>query len=174
MGTMVAQNVGAENYGRAKKIAERTMIINFAIATLAVLVIGIFRVEIFRFFLNDPAVIEESEVVLKYFLISVPFFNGIFIVVNRVFSSAGHTKKSMALGIFRLWGLRIPLSYAFGYLEAITVLGVTIPLASLFDFTSKGVFFGMGMSNFIAAIVALAWFLRGTWMRRIIEEESKK
>lgn len=174
MGTMVAQNVGAENYGRAKKIAERTMIINFAIATLAVLVIGIFRVEVFRFFLNDPAVIEESEVVLKYFLISVPFFNGIFIVVNRVFSSAGHTKKSMALGIFRLWGLRIPLSYAFGYLEAITVLGVTIPLASLFDFTSRGVFFGMGMSNFIAAIVALAWFLRGTWMRRIIEEESKK
>ncbi|CAD5243694.1 MATE family efflux transporter [Thermococcus camini] len=174
MGTMIAQNVGAENYGRAKKIAERTMVINFAIASLAIAVIGLFRVEIFRFFLNDPAVIRESEVVLKYFLISVPFFNGIFIVVNRTFSSAGHTKKSMALGIFRLWGLRIPLSYAFGYIGAITVLGITIPLAELFDFTSRGVFFGMGMSNLIAAIVALAWFLRGTWMRRIIGEESKK
>ncbi|QDA32303.1 MATE family efflux transporter [Thermococcus indicus] len=173
MGTMIAQNVGAENYGRAKKIAERTMVINFTIASLAVLVIGAFRVEIFRFFLNDPAVIRESAVVLKYFLISVPFFNGIFIVVNRTFSSAGHTKKSMALGIFRLWGLRIPLSYAFGYIGAITVLGITIPLAELFDFTSKGVFFGMGMSNFIAAIVALAWFLRGTWMMRIIEDQSK-
>ncbi|NJE01644.1 MATE family efflux transporter [Thermococcus sp. JdF3] len=173
MGTMIAQNVGAENYGRAKKIAERTMVINFAIASLAIAVIGLFRVEIFRFFLNDPAVIKESEIVLKYFLISVPFFNGIFIVVNRTFSSAGHTKKSMALGIFRLWGLRIPLSYAFGYIGAITVLGITIPLAELFDFTSKGVFFGMGMSNFIAAIVALAWFLRGTWMMRIIEDQSK-
>ncbi|NJE30653.1 MATE family efflux transporter [Thermococcus sp. 18S1] len=173
MGTMIAQNVGAENYERAKKIAERTMVINFAIASLAIVIIGLFRVEIFRFFLNDPAVIKESEVVLKYFLISVPFFNGIFIVVNRTFSSAGHTKKSMALGIFRLWGLRIPLSYAFGYIGAITVLGITIPLAELFDFTSKGVFFGMGMSNFIAAIVALAWFLRGTWMMRIIEDQSK-
>ncbi|NJE03540.1 MATE family efflux transporter [Thermococcus sp. MV11] len=174
MGTMIAQNVGAENYGRARRIAERTMVINFAIATLAVAIIGAFRVEIFRFFLNDPAVIKESEVVLKYFLTSVPFFNGIFIVVNRTFSSAGHTRKSMTLGIFRLWGLRIPLSYAFGYVGSITLLGLTIPLAELFDFTSKGVFFGMGLSNVIAALVALAWFLTGSWMRRIIGEESKK
>ena len=174
MGTMIAQNVGAGKFERAKKIAERTMLVNFTIASLAVLIIGIFRVPIFRVFLNDPAVIKESEVVLKYFLISVPFFNGIFIVVNRTFSSAGHTKKSMLLGILRLWGLRIPLSYAFGYIGAITILGITIPLAQLFNFTSKGVFFGMGMSNFIAAMVALVWFLRGSWMRAIIEKEAKK
>ncbi|WP_461863793.1 MATE family efflux transporter [Thermococcus sp.] len=181
MGTMIAQNVGAENYERAKTIAERTMIVNFAIASFAILIIGILRVPIFRVFLNDPAVIRESDVVLKYFLISVPFFNGIFIVVNRTFSSAGHTKKSMLLGILRLWGLRIPLSYAFGYIPALvsasSILGhefaVRIPLAELFGYTSKGVFFGMGMSNFIAAVVALAWFMRGSWMRRIIGEKAK-
>lgn len=173
MGTMVAQNVGAGKFERAKRIAERTMLVNFTIATLAILIIGIFRVPIFKVFLNDPKVIAESKIVLEYFLISVPFFNGIFIVVNRTFSSAGHTKKSMLLGIIRLWGLRIPLSYAFGYIGSLTVLGITIPLAELFDFTSKGVFFGMGMSNFIAAMVALAWFLRGSWMKAIIEKEAK-
>ncbi|HDZ36134.1 MAG TPA: MATE family efflux transporter, partial [Thermococcus sp.] len=108
MGTMVAQNVGAGKFERAKRIAERTMLVNFTIATLAILIIGIFRVPIFKVFLNDPKVIAESKIVLEYFLISVPFFNGIFIVVNRTFSSAGHTKKSMLLGIIRLWGLRIP------------------------------------------------------------------
>ncbi len=173
MGTMIAQNVGAENYERAKRIAERTMLVNFTIASLAVLIIGIFRVPIFKVFLNDPKVIEESKIVLEYFLVSVPFFNGIFIVVNRTFSSAGHTKKSMMLGIIRLWGLRIPLSYAFGYVGSITLLGMTMPLAQLFDFTSRGVFFGMGMSNFIGALIALAWFLRGSWMKRIIEKEAK-
>ena len=182
MGTMIAQNVGAENYGRARKIAERTMLVNFTIASLAILIIGFFRVPIFRVFLNDPAVIKESRIVLEYFLISVPFFNGIFIVVNRTFSSAGHTKKSMLLGIFRLWGLRIPLSYAFGYVPVLAVsivfpligrLAFRIPLAELFGMSSRGVFFGMGMSNFVAALVALVWFMRGTWMRRIIEEKSK-
>lgn len=173
MGTMIAQNVGAGKFERAKKIAERTMLVNFAIASLAVLIIGIFRVPIFRVFLDDPKVIAESKIVLEYFLISVPFFNGIFIVVNRTFSSAGHTKKSMLLGILRLWGLRIPLSYAFGYIRGITILGVSIPLAELFGYTSKGVFFGMGMSNFVAAVIALAWFLRGSWMKSIIEKEAK-
>ncbi|WP_297503485.1 MATE family efflux transporter [Thermococcus sp.] len=170
MGTMIAQNVGAENYERAGRIARRTMLINFTIASLAVLIIAILRVPIFRVFLDDPRVIAESKIVLDYFLVSVPFFNGIFIVVNRTFSSAGHTKKRMILGIIRLWGLRIPLSYAFGYVGAVTLLGVTIPLASLFDFTSKGVFFGMGLSNFLGAVIALAWFLHGNWRKRIIDE----
>ncbi len=172
MGTMIAQNVGAENYERAEKIAKRTMVINFTIASLAVLIIGIFRVPIFRIFLDDPKVIAESKIVLEYFLVSVPFFNGIFIVVNRTFSSAGHTKKSMTLGVIRLWGLRIPLSYLFGYVGAVTVLGITIPLADLFDFTSRGVFFGMGLSNFLGALIALAWFMRGSWMKRIIDQSK--
>jgi len=174
MGTMIAQNVGAGRFERAKRIAERTMLVNFGIASLAVLIIGIFRVPIFKVFLDDPRVIAESRIVLEYFLISVPFFNGIFIVVNRTFSSAGHTKKTMLLGIIRLWGLRIPLSYAFGYVGAVTLLGLTIPLAELFDFTSRGVFFGMGLSNFIGALIALAWFLRGSWMRAIIERTPKE
>ncbi|WP_461865379.1 MATE family efflux transporter [Thermococcus sp.] len=174
MGTMIAQNVGAENYRRAKKIAERTMMVNFAIATLAVLMIAIFRVPLFKIFLNDPAVIEESKIVLLYFLSSVPFFNGIFVVVTNVFQSSGHTKKSMFLGMLRLWGLRIPLSYVFGYVGALTFtlgnqINIHIPLAELFNFSSAGVFFGMGMSNFVAATVAFLWFLRGSWMRRIID-----
>ncbi|USS40910.1 MATE family efflux transporter [Thermococcus aggregans] len=154
MGTMIAQNVGAENYERAKKIAERTMIVNVIIATTAVVVIGVLRVPIFRIFLDDDAVIKESAIVWKYFLTSVPFFNGIFVVVNNVFRASGHTKKSMMLGILRLWGLRIPFSYILGYL----IFGSSI-----------GVFLGMGLSNAIAGLFALAWFLRGTWMRRIID-----
>lgn len=156
MGTMIAQNVGAEKYERAKRIAERTMMVNLAIASTAILLIGAFRVPLFRVFLNDPAVISESKIVLEYFLISVPFFNGIFMVSTNVFRSAGHTKKSMVVDMLRLWGLRIPLSYAFGY---------------VIMKASRGVFFGMGLSNFIAAGVAFAWFMRGSWMRRIIEEE---
>ena len=156
MGTMIAQNVGAENYERAKKIAERTMVLNLLIATSAVVIIGVLRVPIFRVFLNDEAVIKESAIVWKYFLTSVPFFNGIFVVVNNVFRASGHTKKSMSLGILRLWGLRIPLSYLLGYI----LLG-----------SSVGVFLGMGLSNIMAGLFAFAWFLKGSWMKRIIDQD---
>jgi len=156
MGTMIAQNVGAENYERAKKIAERTMVVNLLIATSAVVIIGVLRVPIFGVFLNDEAVIKESAIVWKYFLTSVPFFNGIFVVVNNVFRASGHTKKSMSLGILRLWGLRIPLSYLLGYI----LLG-----------SSVGVFLGMGLSNIMAGLFAFAWFLKGSWMKRIIDQD---
>ncbi len=103
MGTMVGQTVGAKLYGRAKAIAEKTMAINFTILGIGTLIFILFRVEIFRFFINDPAIIAESAKVVKYFSASLPFF-GIFSAVNNVFQSSGHTKKSMVLGIFRLWG----------------------------------------------------------------------
>lgn len=88
-----------------------------------------------------------------YFSASLPFF-GIFSAVNQVFNSAGHTKKSMVLGIIRLWILRIPLSYW---------LGVAMK-------DTAGMWLGMGLSNVIGALIGLAWFLKGSWLRGVIEE----
>ncbi|AEH24133.1 MATE family efflux transporter [Pyrococcus yayanosii] len=152
MGTMIGQNVGAERYERAKKIAERAMLINLIILGLGTAIIVIFRAQIFSFFIKDEAILAESVKVVRYFSASLPFF-GIFSAVTNVFQSSGHTKKSMILGMLRLWGLRIPLSYSLG-----KVMG-----------DSTGVWIGMGLSNVISALIGFAWFLRGSWMRRIVE-----
>ena len=157
MGTMVGQTVGAKLYDRAKTIAERTMAINFTILGAGTLLFILFRVPIFRFFINDPAIIAESAKVVRYFAASLPFF-GIFSAVNNVFQSAGHTKKSMVLSMVRLWGLRLPLSYGLGVLMRNTA----------------GIWLGMGLSNFLGAVIALAWFLTGSWMERIIEERASE
>ncbi|MDK2870268.1 MAG: hypothetical protein PWP39_1503 [Pyrococcus sp.] len=153
MGTMVGQNLGARKYERAKEIAEKTMLINFTILSIGTLTFAIFRVPIFKFFVNDPMVIAESKKVVMYFSASLPFF-GIFSAVNNVFNSAGHTKKSMILGIIRLWILRIPLSYWLGVVMKDTA----------------GMWLGMGLSNVIGALIGLAWFLRGSWLKGVIEE----
>ncbi|BAD85478.1 sodium-driven multidrug efflux pump protein [Thermococcus kodakarensis KOD1] len=153
MGTMVGQSIGAGLYERAKKIAEKTMLINFAILSAGTILFAAFRVPIFRFFINDPAIIAESRKVVLYFSASLPFF-GIFSAVNNTFNSAGHTKKSMVIGMIRLWGIRLPLSYGLGVLMRDTA----------------GMWLGMGLSNVLGAVIALAWFLRGSWMRAIIEK----
>ncbi len=152
MGTMIGQNVGAKLYERAKGIAEKTMLTNFTILSAGTLLFALFRVQIFSFFIHDQAIIAESAKVVRYFSASLPFF-GIFSAVNNVFQSSGHTKKSMLLGILRLWGLRLPLSYGLGLLLKDTA----------------GVWLGMGLSNILGAMVAFAWFMRGSWMRRIID-----
>ncbi|WP_456368987.1 MATE family efflux transporter [Thermococcus sp.] len=153
MGTMVGQAIGARLYDRAREIAEKAMAINFTILGVGTLLFALFRVQIFSFFINDPAIIEESAKVVKYFSASLPFF-GVFSAVNNAFQSAGQTKKSMLLGMFRLWGIRLPLSYGLGLLTGDTT----------------GMWLGMGLSNVLGAVIALAWFLKGSWMRMVIEE----
>ena len=156
MGTMVGQNIGAGRFERAKRIAERTMLINLGVLTAGTAFIVIFNQAVFGAFIKDPAVLHEASLVAKYFLTSLPFF-GIFAVVTGVFQTAGQTKTSMTLGLIRLWALRIPLAYVLGLITA----------------ASWGVYLGMGLSNALAAIIALLWFLKGTWMRRIIDVEGK-
>jgi len=153
MGTMVGQNIGAGQFGRARRIAERTMLINFGVLTAGTIFIVVFNRTVFGAFINDPAVLNEASLVAKYFLTSLPFF-GVFSVATGVFQTAGKTKVSMALGLVRLWGMRIPLSYVLG-----AIVGA-----------SWGVYLGMGLSNVLSAFLALAWFLRGGWMEKIIEE----
>ncbi|NJE84890.1 MATE family efflux transporter [Thermococcus sp. CX2] len=153
MGTMVGQNVGAEKYERAKKIAEKAMLINFIILSAGTAIVIVFRPQIFGFFIKDPEVLAESVKFVKYFAVSLPFF-GILSAVSNVFQSAGHTKKAMVLGMIRLWILRIPLAYGLGQFLNDTI----------------GVWLGMGLSNILSALFALAWFLRGSWMRKIIEK----
>lgn len=153
MGTMVGQNIGAGKFERAKRIAERTMLINLGVLTTGTAFIVVFNGPVFGAFIKDEAVLHEASLVAKYFLTSLPFF-GIFSVVTNVFQTAGKTKVSMTLGLARLWGLRIPLSYALG-----TIVGA-----------SWGVYLGMGLSNVLSAFIALVWFLRGSWMERLIGE----
>jgi putative MATE family efflux protein len=155
MGTMVGQNVGAEKYERAKEIAEKAMFTNFIILSIGTALVVIFRPQIFGFFIKDKAVLAESARFIKYFAFSLPFF-GILAAVSNVFQSAGHTKKAMILGILRLWALRIPLAYTLG----------------IFFNSTIGVWLGMGLSNLLTALIALAWFFRGTWMRRIIDHNT--
>ncbi|RLF80988.1 MATE family efflux transporter [Thermococci archaeon] len=152
MGTMVGQNVGAEKYERAKKIAEKAMLTNLIILTIGTAIVVVFRAQIFGFFIKDGRVLAESAKFVRYFAFSLPFF-GIFSAVSNVFQSSGHTKKSMLLGMIRLWVLRIPLAYNLGRLMADTT----------------GVWLGMGLSNFLAALIGFIWFLKGSWMKRIID-----
>ena len=128
------------------------MLTNLIILGIGTLIVAVFRAQIFGFFIKDERVLAESVKFVRYFTFSLPFF-GIFSAVSNVFQSSGHTKKSMILGMLRLWMLRIPLAYYLGKLLADTI----------------GVWFGMGLSNFLAALIGFAWFLKGSWMKRIID-----
>jgi Na+-driven multidrug efflux pump len=86
-------------------------------------------------------------------------FMGIIQVIIGVYQGSGHTAYSMFFGLFRLWGLRIPLIYLLAY---------------VLSWGSNGVWWAMFWSNLGTALVCLGFFLTGNWARRVIEAGSNE
>jgi len=102
-------------------------------------------------------VIAEGTTFLR--LMSLTFgFIGLQIIINGVFQGSGNTFHSMILSIVSLWVLQFPLAYI---LSKHTVLAET------------GIWWAFPISNIIMAIIAVSWFLKGTWKSKRITPEIK-
>lgn len=150
---MIGQNLGAEQYERATQVARRGIAATFlALVGLYGLTL-LLRRPMFAMFVADPAVIREGVWYIAIFGISVPFF-GLFDASAAVFRGSGHTVPPMIMAIVRLWGLRVFLSWLFGY-----QLG----------FGTTGMWAGMTLSNVLAGVGMYLWMRKGTWKLRVVE-----
>ena len=152
--TMVGQNLGADKPQRAVQSAWTGIGISSAILVAAAIATYLLRAYLIRVFINDAEVISLGTRMLALVSIAFPFM-GIIQVVIGTYQGSGHTLYSMFFDLFRLWGLRIPLVYALGF---ILKLG------------PDGVWWAMFASNATTAGLSLLVFLTGNWKRRVIGE----
>lgn len=155
--TMIGQNIGAENKDRAITAAHRSFALAFSTLSALAIVVYLFRKPLFRVFIDDPAVIEVGARFITIFIWSIPFF-GIFSLVSSVFRGSGHTKPPMILSLIRLLVLRVGISY----LLAFGLVGLNMG--------ADGLWLGLFISNTLSGIMAFAWFLRGTWLEKTIDQ----
>ena len=154
--TMIGQNLGANNIKRAGTILRTSILISVGLLLACSTLFFVFSEQLFSIFTNDRAVLEQS----KYFMLSFGFSImgfGIFSSVQAAYQASGRTVPNMIMGMIRLWGLRVPLSYLFAF-----TLG----------WGAMGLWTGMGLSNYISAIVALAWAASGTWKKSILDKKE--
>jgi len=155
MSTMVGQNLGANQNKRAGEIVKRLLAFFFFLSAAASAIIYFSRVPLYQLFINDPAVLDAGSTFITFFVFSVPFFT-LFRMVGGVFEGAGHTKPSMVLSLIRLWGLRTILSCMFYF---------------VFGMGAVGIWVGMTLGNLGAAALSVAWLSKGTWRKKVIEEQ---
>ena len=84
-------------------------------------------------------------------------FLGVFRIINGAFKGSGNTGTSMGLSILSLWVFRLPVAYV---LLVVVEMGAT------------GVWYAIAFSNVASAVVAAAWFLRGTWATSVVESDD--
>ncbi|AFZ73224.1 putative efflux protein, MATE family [Natronobacterium gregoryi] len=158
--TMVGQNLGADKTRRAARSAWIAASTGAGVMLLVAVIAVTFTEPIVSAFLGDvpdaPATIEYG---VEYVRIrSVEFaFIGVSQVMLGAFRGAGNTTTAMLISILTLWVGRVGSVYA---------------LVFVFDWGPTGIWVGMAVGNVLGAIVGAAWFARGTWKEKYIDDEN--
>ena len=156
---VIGQNIGNQNYERAKKAFRTCMVISLIFSgfgTILMLMNTTGRILI-EIFLDDPSSIKLSLYFLKYIAFNTPLM-AIFQSQMGIFNGSGKTTYSFVLTISRLWLVRIPLILFFKHL---TPLG------------SEGLYIAMLLSNVLIIIIGFILYGRGKWQKRLIEHKSE-
>lgn len=154
---MSAQNIGAQEIGRARKTMVTGMGIAAVISYAIFLVVSLIPQVFLEIFVSpdDPAAAEVIQYgvdyisAFKFDYLIVPFlfcFNGLFI-------GAGHTTFSLINGMLSSLLIRIPMSYLFGI---------------VLDYGIIGVGMGAPCASLAALLLGVGFFFSGRWKKMTI------
>ncbi len=154
--TLVGQNIGAGKLNRAERIIRLSGFTGFWVLSLVGVVFFLLSRQIAAIFIpGETATIESSARFIRYMSPTFGFI-GIQMALNGAFRGSGNTLISMVLSIISLWVLRFPIAY---------LLSVHAHMAE------KGIWIAFPTANVIAAVTALAWFMKGTWKQKNVTED---
>ena len=172
--TVVGQNLGADRPDRAARATRLAASTGAGVMLLIAVLAATFTEPIVSVFLGDvpdaPATISYG---VEYVRIrSVEFaFIGVSQVVLGAFRGAGNTGTAMVISMLTLWVGRVGSVLVLALSWSVTIPGVGITIAAL-GWGPTGIWVGMAVGNVLGAIIGVAWFARGTWKEKYIDEEQ--
>jgi putative MATE family efflux protein len=145
--TLVGQNLGAQQPGRAEASVWRTGAYNMVyLLAISVLFFALPR-ELMGLFTDDPAVIAIGGEWLRILSYSL-FVYGWWMVSVQAFNGAGDTVTPTWINVVFFWLIQIPLSAL---------------LATGLDWQQSGVFWGVFVSETSVGLFTMWLFTRGKW-----------
>ncbi|MBU0476924.1 MATE family efflux transporter [Patescibacteria group bacterium] len=148
--TMAGQNVGADRYHRVVETAKKGVGGTFVIFALIGLITFWQAEFLARIFTTEAHVIKMVAQFLQITAFSFGFLAAIRAFIG-IFRGAGNTFLAMMVSLFTFLLFRAPIA---------------LLLSRLFEET--GVWWAYFFANIAGALVALFWFWKGKWQRRLV------
>ena len=150
--TLVGQNLGAKQPGRAETSVWKTGKYNAIFMGLVSIIYLLFSYEIVGWFNDNPVVIENGGLCLQIIAAGYVFY-AYGMVVTQAFNGAGDTQTPTKINLIAFWLFQLP----FAYLAAIT-----------FKLGAMGVFMAITLAEVLLAIIAMIWFRKGNWKKVMV------
>ncbi len=155
VGAVAAQNIGAKQYGRAKKTLRWGALFAASFNLLIAAGVFIFGKEIISLFTSEPDVILAGAEYLSYAAVFyVPF--GIMMCINGLLQGAGDTMAPMIFSIVSAYAIRIPAA---------------LLLAHVFHMGITGIYTGMISGPIMTTIIATIYYFAGRWTKKRVAEK---
>lgn len=145
--TLVGQNLGAGNPGRAESAVWKTGFYNMIFLIGVSMIYFFFNKSLVSIFTDDAAVIDIGAEWLRILSYSY-FVYGWWMVSVQAFNGAGDTKTPTLINLIFFWFIQIPLSYF---------------LAIYLGWQYSGVFWGVFISETSVGLFTLWLFTKGKW-----------
>lgn len=145
--TLVGQNLGAGNPGRAESSVWKIGVYNMIFLLGISVVFFLFSQPLIEIFTKDETVIKIGGTWLRILSYSY-FVYGWWMVTTQAFNGSGDTRTPTKINLVFFWLIEIPLSYW---------------LAIILDWGYTGVFWGVFFAETSAGLASLWLFKRGKW-----------
>ncbi len=154
--TIVGQNLGAQDVGRAEQTAKAAAWLGLGSMTALSLLVVLLQTQIFRLFTADPAVIDMGRSALIA-LLPMLVIAGFTLGLAAALAGAGYNMPFLVSGIVARWVVQIPFLL-------VTVKLLHLPfIYAAFSFT---------VSELAGSCIIVAAYLRGRWRTwRVIKSE---
>ena len=142
MSAFVAQNIGANQPGRARKALLYGMATSFAVDVVMAAAAAFFGEQLAAIFTSDPAVIDAAALYLKSYAIDTLQVSFLF-CFSGYFNGCGRTTFVMVQGIIGAFLVRIPFAFFMSRIPDISVffIGLATPASTLVQIILCGVYF---------------------------------
>lgn len=145
--TLVGQNLGAKQPGRAEKSVLLTTKYNAIFMAGVMVLFLLFASPIISIFTTEPEV-HRFGVLSLQIIGSGYIFYGIGMVMVQALNGAGDTKTPTWINIFGFWLFQIPFAFL---------------LAKVFRMGPSGAFIAIPVAETVIALVAFYYFKKGKW-----------
>lgn len=145
--TLVGQNLGAKEPGRAERSVRTVALYNTIFLGLVSAVFVVKPQPIVELITHDPEVLRFAAECLRIVALGFVFF-AFGMVAIQAFNGAGDTSTPMFINLICFWCVKIPLAYG---------------LATWLGMGPRGVFLAITAAYSMQACIAGALFRRGRW-----------
>jgi putative MATE family efflux protein len=145
--TLVGQNLGAGQAGRAETSAWRAVKYNFVFMTVAGFSMLAAAPVITGWFSSDPEVLATGTTCLRILSIGFPLY-AIGLILTQSLNGAGDTLTPTVINFIGFWVVQIPLAYW---------------LATQLAAGPNGVFIAIVVSESLVTLLSIYVFRRGNW-----------